>query len=546
MSTMTAKIIPLLKGWLSEQASKINQNAVVKDIFSEVEITAGYFFALTVANLIALCGLILNSSPVIIGAMLISPLMGPILSFGFAFVTGDKVIWSKSVKKISLSIALSIIVAAVATFMSPLKEVTGEILSRTRPNLYDLIIAFLAGLAGASAICTKKRFLTVVPGVAIATAVIPPLSVAGFGVGTANLKIFYGGFLLFFTNFVAIVLSTCIIFFFYGFRRTMAAEVELSEMKTRFAVLIAVLIVISIPLVYTLHTSLAEVSQRTAIRDVLQRALEKEKRSHLANFAYTVDSDGVLEINAFVNTVSYLSDDETKKVEGDLGLILGRKVVLNVEQVKVRTVGLKEELPKDSAPAITPLKSPGEIVRSSGDSVRSVVRMSSGKIDKIIAPSRVGDFSVSFSGTSPGVNISLKIRRDTPLSDEQILWMKRFLAADLDIPLDLKVETIPFVPLLAFKPGESALTEAMKKDILTLKEVYGEDPAMTLHVEAFPERTGRKEKALADKRLDQIVDLLVKGCGVPRERITTVSGQVKQGSPAVRISVAPGQPGKGS
>lgn len=325
---------------MNEQVSKINPNAVTKDIFSEVEITAGYFFILTVANLIALCGLIMNSSPVIIGAMLVSPLMGPILSYGFAFVTGDNVIWNSSLKKISLSVVLSITVAAAATYLSPLKDVTGEILSRTRPNLYDLIIAFLAGTAGASALCTKKNFLTIVPGVAIATAVIPPLSVAGFGAGIANLKIFYGGFLLFFTNFVAIVLSTCAVFFFYGFKRRMAAEVELSQIKKRFAFLITVLIVISIPLIYTLHTSIAEVRQRTAIRDALQHALEKEKRSHLVTFTYTVDSDGNLKVNALVNTVSYLNDEEMKKAESYLGRTLGKMIVLNVEQVKVQTLGI--------------------------------------------------------------------------------------------------------------------------------------------------------------------------------------------------------------
>jgi len=153
---------------------------------------------LTLANLIALNGLIQNSSPVIIGAMLISPLMGPILSFGFAFITGDRFIWRKSIIKISLSIILIIGVAAVTTYLSPLKDITDEIVSRTRPNLYDLIIAFLSGIAGAIAICTKKNYITIVPGVAIATAVIPPLSVAGFGLGIWSWRIFVGGFLLFF------------------------------------------------------------------------------------------------------------------------------------------------------------------------------------------------------------------------------------------------------------------------------------------------------------------------------------------------------------
>ncbi|TWJ16549.1 TIGR00341 family protein [Geobacter argillaceus] len=544
MSRTADKIVSLFRGWLSEQASSINPNAVIKDIYSEVEITAGYFFVLTVANLIALCGLIMNSSPVIIGAMLVSPLMGPILSSGFAFVTGDNVIWNRSVKKISLSVALTITVAAVATYLSPLKDLTGEILSRTRPNLYDLIIAFLAGIAGASAICTKKHYLTVVPGVAIATAVIPPLSVAGFGAGSANLNIFYGGFLLFFTNFVAIVLSTCVVFAFYGFRRKMAAEVELSQMKKRFAVLIAVLIVISIPLIYTLQTSIAEVRQRTTIRDALQHTLEKEKRSHLASFTYAENSDGILEINTQVNTVSYLSNEETERAQSYLGRTLGRRIILNVEQVKVQVGGLKDGI-KAPILAIAPQKSPGEIVRNSGENVRSVVRQSSEKMNKIIVPSRVVDFSVGFSDKTPGVFILLKIRRDSPLAEEQIRWLQRILANDLNLPVDLKVEAIPFVPLLVFKPGESELSEEMKKEVLTVKDIYGVDPGIALRVEAYEERAGKKERPLAEKRMERIVEVLVKECGVPRERITTAAGP-RRTEPAVRISVITGQPAKGS
>lgn len=544
MSHATDKFVFLLKGWLHEQAARINPGAVIKDILSEVEITAGYFFILTIANLIALCGLLMNSSPVIIGAMLVSPLMGPILSSGFAFVTGDNVIWSKSVRKISLSVALSIVVAAAATYVSPLKDVTNEILSRTRPNLYDLIIAFLAGVAGASALCTKKNYLTIVPGVAIATAVIPPLSVAGFGAGIANLRIFYGGFLLFFTNFVAIVLSTCAVFSFYGFRRKMAA-VELSQMKKRFAFLIVVLVVISIPLVYTLHTSLAEVRQRTAIQDALQQALEREKRTHLTTFTYVVDGNGSLEISAQVNTVRYLSDAEITAAERSLDRVLGRKIILNVEQVKVQAGGLKQEIAKPAMPAIAPQKPPGEILRSSGQSVIAVVRQSAAKVDGVIAPSRISDFSVGFSDKSPDVAILLKIRRDTPLSAEQIDWIRRMLVSDLHLPVDLRVETVPFVPPLVFRPNEELLSADMKQQILVIGEIYRQDPAITLRVEASVDRAGRTEKLRAGKRLEQVVEVLVKECGVPRERIRTVMGP-KSPQPTVRITVLTGQPAAGS
>ena len=232
MTGIVRKSAFLFNRWLQKTAAQINHEAVIKDIAQEIDISAGYFLTLTLANLIALSGLITNSAPVIIGAMLISPLMGPILSFGFAFITGDKQIWRRSVKKITVSVALTLVVAALASAFSPLKEITQEIISRTRPNLYDLVIAFLAGSAGAAALCTKRNYLTIVPGVAIATAVIPPLSVAGFGIGIGSMNIFMGGFFLFFTNFVAIIIATGIVFYIYGFRPRMITEMDVSQLRT--------------------------------------------------------------------------------------------------------------------------------------------------------------------------------------------------------------------------------------------------------------------------------------------------------------------------
>src|SRR4030067_2202063 len=207
-----------LKKWLESRAALVNHKSVIKDIYLEVDISAGYFLMLTIANLIALMGLITNSAAVIIGAMLISPLMGPILSSGFAFITGDVVIGKKALKKVSYSVVFTIVVAAFFTYLSPLQEVTNEIVARTRPNLYDLIIAVLAGTAGAIAICTKKGDINTVTGVAIATAVIPPLSVAGFGLGIGKLSIALGGVLLFFTNLVVIILVTYIVFYILHFK----------------------------------------------------------------------------------------------------------------------------------------------------------------------------------------------------------------------------------------------------------------------------------------------------------------------------------------
>lgn len=529
-------VIKWMRAWVDRHAPEINHQAVVKDVIAEVEITPGYFLALNVANLIALCGLLLGSSPVIIGAMLISPLMGPILSFGFAFVTGDETIWHKAIRKILLSIALSILLAALATLISPMKELTGEILARTKPNLYDLIIAFLAGIVGAGAICTKKRFLTIVPGVAIATAVIPPLSVTGFGIATLDFKIFSGGFLLFFTNFVAIVLATCTVFFFYGFRRKMATEIELLQMKKRFTFLMAVLVVISIPLALTLKNSIAEVRLTKSIGAALRHEFEQEKRSHLVNFNYVEQDNESLIINAQLNTVHYFSEEELMQIQQLVGRRLTREVFLNLEQVLVRTGGLKSEVAL-AKPAPAPTLTHGEVISNARESVRSIVRNSTRRIDRMIAPATIPRFAVSFDNSSEEASIHLTVQRDTRLSSDEQLWLERILSEDLELPVTVTVELIPFVPPLSFEPGQTELTEPMKALLAPLGEIYRQSRTATVNIEGFTERPGTQIRKKAAERVRQVTEFLVAECEIPPEQIHSSISLRRQHSPAVRVSL---------
>ena len=125
---------------------------------------------LLLASLIALLGLLTNSVAVVIGAMLISPLMGPIISSGLAFTIGDLHLARRAFKTIAISVMLTIVVCTIISFISPLKEPTAKILARVRPNIFDLFVAVLSGIVGAIALCTKRDYLITASGVAIATA----------------------------------------------------------------------------------------------------------------------------------------------------------------------------------------------------------------------------------------------------------------------------------------------------------------------------------------------------------------------------------------
>jgi uncharacterized hydrophobic protein (TIGR00271 family) len=164
-------------------------------------------WVLVFAILIASLGLNVNSTAVIIGAMLVSPLMGPIIGLGFGLSTNDFVLVRKSLQNLLLATCISLTTSTIYFFLTPLNEAHSEILARTSPNVYDVLIAFFGGMAGMLAHSSRIKG-NVLPGVAIATALMPPLCTAGYGLATFQFPYFFGALYLFFINAVFIALST--------------------------------------------------------------------------------------------------------------------------------------------------------------------------------------------------------------------------------------------------------------------------------------------------------------------------------------------------
>jgi uncharacterized hydrophobic protein (TIGR00271 family) len=162
------------------------------------------------ASIIASVGLNMNSTAVIIGAMLISPLMGPINGMGYSLATYNFPLFRKSLKNFSFAVLASLIASTIYFSISPISTAHSELLARTSPTIYDVLIALFGGLAGIIAISTKRKG-TVIPGVAIATALMPPLCTAGYGLATGHYFYFFGAFYLFTINAVFIAISSVII-----------------------------------------------------------------------------------------------------------------------------------------------------------------------------------------------------------------------------------------------------------------------------------------------------------------------------------------------
>ena len=217
------RLLIMIQDWLSDNlgVSPARKEQVYIDIYKSVSLKdVSYWIEVLFSAGIATVGLVLNSPAVIIGAMLISPLMGNILANGLSLAAGDVILAWRAALKLVLSCGAAILFALLLVWLLPFKEMTSEILARTRPNVLDLVVALFSGAVGSVAICKQpKGVVTSIPGVAIAVALMPPLCVVGYGLGIAagedftnGLQVATGGGLLFLTNLVAITFTAMIVF----------------------------------------------------------------------------------------------------------------------------------------------------------------------------------------------------------------------------------------------------------------------------------------------------------------------------------------------
>lgn len=230
---------------------------VLATVKEQAQTDHGYYLMIVLSIVIAVLGLMLNSAAVIIGGMIVSPLLYPLISIGAAIATGDSSLLQKSLWIAAKSITLTLVAAIGISYISPIKEPTMEILARTEPTLIDLIVAIASGLAGAYAVVEKER-LTSIMGVAVAAALIPPLGIVGYSIAAGSADLFVGSSLLFLANFIAIILSTVVIFYLTGFRPAHAGkerEVAMKGFLTSVIVFVFVLFILTGFLVTTISTA---------------------------------------------------------------------------------------------------------------------------------------------------------------------------------------------------------------------------------------------------------------------------------------------------
>ncbi len=259
-------------------------NAIKRDVY----LRGSNIWYLICSSLLASIGLDVNSEAVIIGAMLISPLMTPILGIGLAFGIHDNETMLISLKEFVAAVAISLAVSVIYFLITPLGNPTSMILSRIKPTLLDVGIAFFGGVAGIVAL-SRSYVANAIPGVAIATALMPPVCVSGFGIATGRMDVFFGAFYLFFINAVFISFSA---YFIVRLLKFPLKEYLDPLKKNRMSIAMLVIIVlVTIPSIFIFYSIIEEVRTNTKLSEFITENIESSNRNVIDWKYYPRDKD---------------------------------------------------------------------------------------------------------------------------------------------------------------------------------------------------------------------------------------------------------------
>ncbi len=314
-----------LRQWRkTNMVDKVDRVQVLTSVDENGEMGARFAFMTLMACGIATLGLLQNSVAVIIGAMLIAPLMGPIIELGMGFATFDFRTVRAALKTLVIGVALALAMAMLLVWFSPLKQATPEILSRTQPTFFDLLVAIFSGLAGAYATITRKGEAIV--GVAIATALMPPLAVVAYGLALGNWSIAGGAGMLFMTNMLAIALSVTVVARLYGFGGSDSPR----QTAWQAGLIIGAFVLLSIPLGLSLQRIARQSQIEIAVRSALDQAASKVQ-GRVSALRVDTTSDAVM-VDAVLMTPHFVHglDEQLSKQLTDQ---LGRQINVELREV---------------------------------------------------------------------------------------------------------------------------------------------------------------------------------------------------------------------
>lgn len=291
-----------------------------------------FYFLLGISGIIATVGLLANSVAIIIGAMIIAPLIGPITGIAYSTTVANRRLLRRAFLTLLTGVIFTVLISVFTVLLIGLKNVTPEILSRTNPTLLDLVIALAAGAAGAYA-RTRRGIADALPGVAIAVALVPPLSVVGIGLAWQETSLAIGALLLFVTNLTGIIFSGVVILLLQSYG-------SIARAKQGLIFSITILILLGLPLGFSLRGLITDNNLRYSVNDLVRNQIDTFANSDLRSLEVIRKSDRVvieMEVAAAPNS---LNRDRLVDVRDRLTQELEQQVELKIKIVPVETISL--------------------------------------------------------------------------------------------------------------------------------------------------------------------------------------------------------------
>ena len=435
-----------------------------------------FWMVLLLSGAIASLGLALNDAAVVIGAMLIAPLLGPLLGLALALAVGDGRLAVQTFVIITIGTAGVIAVGAALTLVLPFQTVTEEILARTRPTTLNLAIAVASGLAGAVVTLSReKRLSASIPGVAIAVALIPPLGVAGFGIGTGQWELVKGSMLLFGANLGGIVLSGMLAFLLIGMHRTdvveaarrwhregkrgwLADQIENSSGLRRVRVfqtawarvglVFAFCVAVGVPLSSSLQVIVREARVEGAVT-AAAAAFEQPGRLFVLGREVRIGEKSTA-VRLRVATAEWVGADQRAAFEREATAAAGEVVRLELEQVPVET----EQLRGIAANPDTPLAPSSTTPKTPTSLLSDLDAALADALDALALPDGVVLLApdVHFGTTPPGLDVRYAAAAPLPSEAEAMLARQAASRLGFDpttvraVPVLLQSAPLPLTP----------------------------------------------------------------------------------------------------
>ena len=319
-----------------------------------------YYILISLASIIAGLGLIVNSGAVVIGAMLVAPLMSPIVGTGLSIVLGDTRFLRLTLGAVLRGALLAIFLGMIVGLFQIGKPLTPELAARTNPSLLDLAIALFSGMAAAFAL-SRSNAAGALPGVAIAAALVPPLATTGITFTAGYYVESLGALLLFITNFVAIGSATALVFLILGFRPAASQKARV-EVRARSARVAAVsLAIITALLVITSYILGQQQAQQTRIHEVVEQKLSEVARADLADLTIVDFSDGKLTLDIIARSSHAIGHQTVQDLQEEIGTqLVGERIIdeIALTLTVIRVTDLDPLIPPTPTPGPSPTPEP--------------------------------------------------------------------------------------------------------------------------------------------------------------------------------------------